>query len=476
MIERIRRALGGWFARLGADLVGPGLPSARAGDEGSDWGLVSGGDGPLDRDWTGIREDLTDALEAWRLNAWVRQVVRLVTAYVVGDGIRVSSGHLWVAGFVERFWDHRQNKIGERLGAWCDELTRSGELYVALFPNLVDGMQYVRAIPASQIQRVETDAEDYERETGYQEMVPGKIEPRLWRSKHTARADEPCLLHYSVNKPVGATRGESDLVPMLPWARRYTEWLRDRVQFEKIRNELAAAEIIVEDDSQVEKKRQQYKANPPTRGSIFVHGRGEELKFPSGNVQGYDVAPDGKALRLAMATAGDIPLHFFSEGETATRATAVEMGDPTHRFYRQRQRDVVGFLVDLVEQAYRRRCALLGLRLPAEENLELVAEAPDISRADNQALATAAKNIVEAFSVMRGYGWITDELAIRLGFKFAGEILSEDEIKGILEGGSNGEGRNREEGGGGTGAMPGAVEAFGFNGRYDRGRPAGVRG
>ena len=33
---------------------------------------------------------------------------------------------------------------------------------------------------------------------------------------------------------------------------------------------------------------------------------------------------------------------------------------------------------------------------------------------------------------MRDRGWITDELAIRLAFKFLGEILEESEIKEIL--------------------------------------------
>jgi hypothetical protein len=89
-------------------------------------------------------------------------------------------------------------------------------------------------------------------------------------------------------------------------------------------------------------------------------------------------------------------------------------------------------------------------------DLELEYEAPDISRADNVAMADAAKTIVEAFSTMAQHGWITDELAIRLAFKFAGELLSDEEIEGILEvvpdagnidddagsGGTNGNGAN----------------------------------
>jgi hypothetical protein len=38
------------------------------------------------------------------------------------------------------------------------------------------------------------------------------------------------MLHYAVNRPVGAVRGESDLAPILPWLRRYNRWLEDRVR------------------------------------------------------------------------------------------------------------------------------------------------------------------------------------------------------------------------------------------------------
>jgi hypothetical protein len=465
MLERVRGFVGGFLTRLGSALVGPGLPSARA-DENSGWNLVSGGDGPTDRIWSEIREDLQDSLEAWRRNAWVRQLVRLCTAYVVGDGIELGSGHPWVSGFVTLFCTHRQNRIGERLGAWNDELVRSGELFIALFSNPADGMQYVRAIPASQIQRVETDPEDYERETGYLEIIPNQIEPKHWNSQHTAPPGEPCLVHFAVNKPVGATRGESDLTPLLPWARRYTDWLKDRVKYNKIRTELATAEIILDDDTQVQAKREQYRADPPTCGSIFVHGRGEELKFPGANIAAFEVESDGKAMRLAMAAAGDVPLHFFSEGDSATRATAVEMGDPTHRFYRQRQKQLGGFLRHLTEIAYRRRSALLGLRVPVD--LDIQAEMPDISRADNAAMATAASTIVQAFTTMADRGWITDELAIRLSFKFAGEILTDDEIKAILEADTdeqetqNGSGGASQDGRGEQGAVLSTLASDGF--------------
>ena len=161
---------------------------------------------------------------------------------------------------------HRQNRIDLRLSAWCDELTRSGELFIALFTNPADGMSYVRAVPARHIVRVETDPQDYEKETGYIEQQnsslppgegsacphapPGEGEgepptrPTPLVGLHPAgpgRIQVPVLLHYTINKPVGATRGESDLTPILPWALRYTQWLKDRVRHNQLRTELAAA-------------------------------------------------------------------------------------------------------------------------------------------------------------------------------------------------------------------------------------------
>jgi hypothetical protein len=59
--------------------------------------------------------------------------------------------------------------------------------------------------------------------------------------------------------------------------------------------------------------------------------------------------------------------------------------------------------------------------------------APDVSESDNLALAQAAKEIVTAFGQMRSYGWITDPIAVRLAFRFFGEILTEEEIEDILD-------------------------------------------
>lgn len=115
---------------------------------------------PEDRPWYETRGDLVEALEAWRDNPLARRIVSLTTDYVVGEGIRLRSEDEGVREFLDRFWSHPQNRIGLRLGSWCDELTRSGELFLLLSRNPADGMSYVRSIPAVHITQVVTDEED----------------------------------------------------------------------------------------------------------------------------------------------------------------------------------------------------------------------------------------------------------------------------------------------------------------------------
>jgi hypothetical protein len=98
-----------------------------------------------------------------------------------------------------------------------------------------------------------------------------------------------------------------------------------------------------------------------------------------------------------------------------------------------RQTDFGEMLIDIAGCAYR-RAAMLGLaRLPADDDLAMEHNAPDVSESDNLALAQAAKEIVTAFGQMRQHGWITDPIAVRLAFRFFGEILTEEEIEDILD-------------------------------------------
>lgn len=398
--------------------------------------------GPHDRDYTEWLQDQQDALEAWRRNVFVRRIVAIIRSYVVGGGIEVSSGHPWVGPFVAAFAAHPQNHLADRLGPICDELTRAGEIFPVLFTNPADGMSYLRFVPATEIREVRTGPGDCEKELSYLQAVPGSIDGAEWLGRDnpaawTVGSDgalPPLMLHYAVNRPLGATRGEGDLTPILRWALRYSSWLEDRVRLNRVRTRQQMLEIELADDTQVKQRSRQVATEDPVRAGIYVHGPGEKVATHRLEIGADDAEGDGRALRLAIATGAHLALHYLGEGESTNYATAREMGEPTARFFAERQAELCAMLLDLLCAAYRRKAALGLARPPAGGEYGLQAAVTEPARADNAGLAAAARDMVAALREMRAEGWVDDRTAVRLAFKFAGEAISPAEVEQILGG------------------------------------------
>jgi hypothetical protein len=241
------------------------------------------------------------------------------------------------------------------------------------------------------------------------------------------------MLHYTVNKPLGATRGESDLTPILPWAKRYSEWLKDRARLNRIRTRTGVLHIIVKDETKVAEVRRKTRTRNPLETGIYVSGEGQEVKLLNLNIGADDARDDGRALRLAIATGAQVGMHYLGEGESVNYATAKEMGEPTTRFYSERQDILVAHFINLTAHACRRYAAVTGASIPENPGEHITASVTEIAKADNESLAAAARDIVEALAQMKAEGWMTDEEAVRIAYKFAGEPLGKEEIDAILK-------------------------------------------
>jgi hypothetical protein len=182
----------------------------------------------------------------------------------------------------------------------------------------------------------------------------------------------------------------------------------------------------------VEEKRLQLQTRNPLEHGIYVHGRGEVVAVHGLKIEAGDAEKDGKVLRLAVATGANVALHYLGEGEAVNYSTAKEMGEPTSRFYSDRQQELGWMVCDLVEVAHRRKVAM-GLAGPPRGGYQWRVSVAEVARADNAALASAAKDIVDWLSWMRDNYLIDASTAAKLAFKFAGEPLGEDEVQRMLE-------------------------------------------
>jgi hypothetical protein len=390
---------------------------------------------PRDRYAYDRDEVLADALEAWRVNPLARRIVGLTTEYVVGGGITIESKHKRSNRFLAEWWDHPLNQLGVRVYEWCDELTRAGDLFLVISTDGA-GMSYVRALPAAEIQDIETAENDLSQELFVIEKPSVKagrrqfLEGRRWRvydqvsdlpdpSNDSGLSFEPVCLHYAINRPVGAKFGESDLAPMLRWMTRYAAWLEDRARLNRFRNTFIFW-VKAKFANQAEKLERQAELNrnPPNPGSILVSDESETWDVLSPKLESHEAGEDGLALKKMIAIGAGMPLHFLAEPESATRTTAEASGGPTFRHLQQRQKFFLWLLGDLARIALRRR---KHYDRGVNPEAPILATGTDISARDNTALARAAAVAIGAFGNLRDRGMIDDAELLRIAYRFAGE-------------------------------------------------------
>lgn len=403
-------------------------------DDSPGWGSLT--NLQHDYDQAKVQEIYRDALEAWRKNPIAWRSISITTDFVVGDKFTVSSPNRTLNKFIRNFWDHHKNHLDRRLESMCDELSRAGDLFVTLHRNSQDGMSYIRFVTKDRIEKIETAENDYETELVYYE-TQDIGEPKAWLSPyHPLSANSPAImLHYSINRPIGALLGESDLVTMIPWLLRYSRMLEDRVRLNwAVR---AFLWFVTVPGTKVKEKEEKYR-NPPESGSIIVKDDSEKWEVSAPTLHASDAKNDLQAVRSMIDAGSGYPPHWRGDAGDISLATAQAMQGPTERHLRRRQQYFMWMIKDILFQAFK-RAAVAGfyrdIMDPDYENLIRIS-APDISRWDNESLSQAATNISRSFAdltpILRGLPESYARVLISTTFRFMGETLSEDKLSQII--------------------------------------------
>lgn len=404
----------------------------------------------IDRPFAERNEDIADALSAWRKNPMARRIVGIVTAYVVGDGITIESKYQPLQRFIDDFWEHDRNRIQTRQRSWCDELTRSGELFLVLFTNPISGMSQIRAIPASRIDEISWKDGDYELELAYHEV--GDMDNRegtWWKSfDHPDAVDPnvPIMMHFAINRPVGAIRGEGDLNAILPWLKRYTRWLEDRVRLNAgMRSFLW---IVKASKRSLEDLRERYR-NPPEPGSVIIAEEGAETwEAVTPNLGAGDAQHDGRALRWQIASGGPgIALTDLGEAFDANQASATVMVNNRRGFLKSRQADFSWMLVDLTLRAYERSRNVRNGNRKTITHRDFIIDAPEISGEDSMTLASAARDVTIALTALQelvGDSTELREVSLRLFAKMADQEIARPLAEKIIASGEEDRNRRRK--------------------------------
>ena len=370
---------------------------------------------------------LAECLRSWRVNPIARRIVKMISMFVVGEGISVQSDHKASNDYLQSWWEHPLNDLGRRCISFCDEATRSGNLFFLCTVDQYTGMLYVRAVPADQVEEIITAVNDVNQELSYKPTAQG-AEP--WPAYDRSNTQPFFMLHYAYNQPVGVAWGEPDLAPMLPWIGRYSSWLEDRARLNKFR----FAWLIVwkkkwASEAAKQAKLHELASNPPASGTWLLIEPEELVEMPAPNLESGDAEKDGLALKKMIAIGAGVPTHYLAEPESSTRTTAEAAGTPTFRGLEQSQQFFLDILSKLAKLAVAHRKAF-DRRVNPLSKIEAIG--PDITERDNSSLALAVSRVYPAFSELFDRGGVDEHELLRVVYRMAGEAQPQDAVPSML--------------------------------------------
>jgi hypothetical protein len=372
--------------------------------------------------------------EAWNANPLAFSIIELTTSFVLGEGLTVSAHNARVQQVLDEFWRQPENRMEERIYSLCTELSLYGEQFIHFFVNEYDGSVTIRQIDPSLIDQIETDPEDVEKPLRYHRRPIGQTineasgDPQLFNPSKptdtegqwfTANSE---VVHIAINKVSNAKRGRSDLATLLPWLRRYKDWLTDRVRINKFKAAfLWDVSLTGADKKTIDRKKMEY-TYPPEPGSVIIHNEAEKWSAVEPHIQANDASADGRAIKLMVAAGSTLPEHYLADGDNGNRATAAEMSLPTLLKFKRRQRVVKHMLQLILDRVIReaQRAGRLGPRVDTSYDITF----PAIDSGEHQTLAHSAYYLVQALTSAKAQGWISDETAMQMLFKFAGEEIN----------------------------------------------------
>ncbi len=263
------------------------------------------------------------------------------------------------------FWNHRFNRMPVRAYELCDELTRTGNLFVLLSTD-DSGMTFVRPVPATDIERIEAAPNDIEQpirfwpKAGADSLNPEPYPAYDEDQDQLEAGDRPfrtVMLHYTINRPVGGQWGESDLAPILKWLARYSNWLEDRARLNRFRNSFvwvvkarfASGSRARCPPGPAGGQPAPTRVHPGHRRDRNLGGRQPQARGIRGQHRWPGAQEDDRS------PASGIPMHFLAEPESSTRTTAEAAGGPTFRHFEQRQNYFMWVIGDIVKIATSRR-------------------------------------------------------------------------------------------------------------------------
>jgi hypothetical protein len=349
-------------------------------------------------------------------NPIAHRIIEIIKDFVIGDGFSYTAEDPKVLEVLEKFWEDSDNDMDMTIDDNVAELSLYGENCFPVWVNPIDGAVKLSYIDPANIVKITKNRKN----PRWQDKI-------IWKSVGSTKERELDIIqidrnprsktfgkligdafYFSINKPISATRGRSDLLSLADWIDGYDQFLFARLERAFLLNTFIW-DVKAEGLNKEELEEMVRNMPTPKPGSIRAHNEKVTWEAISPKLEGADASNEARLFRNQILGGVGFPEHWFAEGSGTTRATAMEMGIPTLKKLMSRQKKVkyqyefiCRFVIDQ---------AILAGTLPDDVDTDFKIIAPAIFSKDIKGVADSLNAYADSLIKAVSNNWITNDEA-----------------------------------------------------------------
>ena len=365
------------------------------------------------------------AFYLWQRNPIAKRIIQIIRDFTTGEDFKVAVNIIRTAEdgtktdtkrtdgqrIWDRFVEDPVNRFDSRVGDFVQDLLINGELLLPVAVNTVNGAVRLGYIDSTLVSSVvlkvgalDPSAVVYSDGAADKTMKIISVDPSAG-GKLVGEA-----FFFQINKMMNQSRGHSEIMQLLDWIDALDQFLFNTLEGAALRN---AFFYWLKLDGKSEAQIKRMKIVSPHPATVKVTNEKATWEAIAPKLAATDTDQTIRTFKNFILGGEGFPEHWFGEGGNVNKATAAEMGTPTMRMLKAKQKqtkDMVKTIVMFVLQ-----CAVDqkqdSITMAADEKFEVVITAFDFERADASIIGAAFMQIVTALVAAKGEGWIDDETA-----------------------------------------------------------------
>lgn len=417
-------------------------------DDEEQWRRLTG---DADRDLTPLRQDRMQAMAVflWESNPLGNRLAELVTAYILGEGVKLVCKSADGQKVLRKFWRDPINAMAVKMVERVRERELFGEQCYPVFVNEMNGHVRIGYLDPALIATVVTDPDNRSQPIGivtkkdrkgnalrYRVIVGGDDAELFTRRTQEIRATftDGDAFYFRSNNLASGKRGRCAFLAQIDWLDGYDEFLFG--ELDRARDlRTFVWDVMLKGASDADVKARASEITPPGPRSVRVHSDQEEWQPLAPALNAGDTSTQARMLRNHVLGGSTIPEHWFADGGDVNRATAGEMGEPTLKVLTLKQQawkndlELMGQFV--LEQAAEH--GVLDAYDPDDEEYEVQAVFPELTARDTTKYAEALQQVIAGLALAIEGGLITKATAVAIIGAICGRLGVEIDAKAELE-------------------------------------------